>query len=264
MTRRGVLDLARYIHPEFGGFCLTARLRRDIRVVAVSVLLGTMVGGLGAAIVGLTSRTPASTSAATALAISEAATKAAESSSSRGDVNDTTKAGSESGGGLAFALAAEANRGPKAKCPGVTPGNDPGCSFFKPRRVRVRALNDAPEMARIAVGRPAAPSVAIAPQNSAQNSPAKLAVSETIEEKSPSAVAHAQPLASQALSGRTAAKKLQKTTRRSRGNDRWIDPAPRDRADPWYARAENNPGAARRPYAREASSARKGFWDWSW
>ena len=52
MTRRGVSDLARYIHPEFGGFCLTARLRRDIRVVAVSVLLGTMVGGVGAAVVG--------------------------------------------------------------------------------------------------------------------------------------------------------------------------------------------------------------------
>ena len=40
----------------------------------------------------------------------------------------------------------------------------------------VRPLNDAPEMARIAVGRPAAPSVAIAPQSSAQNSPAKPAL----------------------------------------------------------------------------------------
>jgi transposase-like protein len=40
--------------------------------------------------------------------------------------------------------------------------------------------------------------------------------------------------------------------------------APRDRADPWFARAEDNAGAARRPYAREASSARRGFWDWSW
>ena len=37
--------MARYIHPEFGGFCLTTRFRRDIRLVAVSVLLGTMVGG---------------------------------------------------------------------------------------------------------------------------------------------------------------------------------------------------------------------------
>jgi hypothetical protein len=260
MTRRGVSDLARYIHPEFGGFCLTARLRRDIRVVAVSVLLGTMVGGVGAAIVGLSSRSPAGTSAATAAAVSEAAIKAAERSSSQGDASDTTKAGSASGGDLASAPAAEASPAPKAKCPGVTPGNEPGCSFFKPRRVRVRALNDAPEMARIAVGRPAAPSVA-PPQNSAQNSPAKPAVSETIEEKTRSAVAHAQP---SAKARRPAATKVQKTTRRSRGNDRWIDLAPRDLLDPWSARAENNPGAVRPPYAREASSARKGFWDWSW
>ena len=252
--------MARYIHPEFGGFCLTARLRRDIRVVAVSVLLGTMVGGVGAAIVGLTSRSPASTSTATALAISETAIKAAESSSSQGDASDTTKAGSASGSGLASALAAEADPAPKAKCPGVTHGNEPGCSFFKTRRVRVRASNDAPEMARVAVGRPAAPAVA-PPQNSAQNSPAKPAVSEAIEEKSGSAVAHAaQP---SAKAPRPAATKVQKITRRSRGNDRWIGPAPRDLVDPWSARAENNSGAARRPYAREASSARKSFWDWS-
>ena len=172
MTRRGVSDLARYIHPEFGGFCLTARLRRDIRVVAVSILLGTMVGGVGAAIVGLSSRSQAGTSAATAAAVSEAAIKAAESSSSQGDASDTTKAGSASGGDLASAPAAEASPAPEAKCPGVTHGNEPGCSFFKTRRVRVRALNDAPEMARVAVGRSAAPSVA-PPQNSAQNSPAK-------------------------------------------------------------------------------------------
>src|SRR3954471_10186935 len=41
---RGVSALARYIHPEFGGFCLTTRFRRDIRVIAVSVLIGTTVG----------------------------------------------------------------------------------------------------------------------------------------------------------------------------------------------------------------------------
>ena len=40
----GVSVLARYIHPEFV-LCLTTRFRRDIRLVAVSVLLGTMVGG---------------------------------------------------------------------------------------------------------------------------------------------------------------------------------------------------------------------------
>ena len=117
--------MARYIHPEFGGFCLTTRFRRDIRVVAVSVLLGTIVGGVGAAIVGLnTSRSPASASAATALAISEAGMSAAEGSSARvEDVaqNSTNKAGAATGGGLTSALAAETSPGPKAACPGATP-----------------------------------------------------------------------------------------------------------------------------------------------
>jgi hypothetical protein len=166
--------LARYIHPEFGGFCLTSPIRRDIRIVAVSVLLGTMVGGVGAAIVGLnTSRSPASASAATALVISEAGISAAEGSSPRvNDVaqNSTTKAGAPTGGGLTSALAAETSPGAKAVCPGATPENEQGCSFFKPRRVRARALTDAPDMARIAVGR-VTPSTAIATQNYAAKLP---------------------------------------------------------------------------------------------
>ena len=167
--------LARYIHPEFGGFCLTTHFRRDVRVVAVSVLLGTMVGGVGAAIVGLnTSRSPARVSAATALVISEAGISAAEGSSPRlNDVaqNSTTKAGAPTGGGLTSALAAETSPGPKAVCSGATPENEQGCSFFKPRRVRARALTDAPDMARIAVGRITAPSTAIATQNSVAKVP---------------------------------------------------------------------------------------------
>jgi hypothetical protein len=256
--------LARYIHPEFGGFCLTTRFRRDIRVVAVSVLLGTIVGGVGAAIVGLnTSRTPASASTATALTTSEAGINAAEDSSPRAnDVaqNSTTKAAAPTGGGLTSALAAETGPGPKAACPSATPGNEPGCSFVKPRRVRARALTDAPEMARIAVGRVTPPSAAIATQNAA----AKLPEAKPTEEISASVAARADPQAEQALSDRPTVKKLKKTARGARRNDRWIDPTPGNPADPWLARAENNAAAPRRPYAREASSARRGFWDWSW
>jgi hypothetical protein len=253
--------LARYIHPEFGGFCLTTRFRRDIRLVAVSVLLGTMVGGICAAIVGLnTSRNPASASAATAFAKSEEGISAAEGSSPRvNDAAQKTKAGAPTGGGLTSTLAAETSGGPKAVCPGATPAQEQGCSFFKPRRVRVRALTDAPDMARIAVGRIAVPSTTIATQNSA----AKLSEAKPMEEISASVAARADPLADQALSERPSVKKLKKTARRGRRNDRWIDPTP-NRADPWFARAENDAGAARRPYAREASSARRGFWDWSW
>jgi hypothetical protein len=265
----GVSALARYIHPEFGGFCLTTRFRRDVRVVAVSVLLGTTVGAVGAAIVGLNaSRSPASAGAATALAISEAGQRAAGGSrapvaeGSRAPVenvqNGTTKAVSASGGGSAPGVAAEANPGPKAACPGATPGTEQGCSFFQPRRVRVRALTDAPEMARIALGRVTAPSVAI------ENSAAKLPISKPTEENSASLAARVERPTDQALSRRPVAKKLQKTARGAKGNDRWMDPAPRDRADPWFARAENDAGAARRPYAQAASSARRGFWDWSW
>ena len=242
--------LARYIHPEFGGFCLTKRFRRDIRVIAVSVLIGTTVGAVGASILALdTSPSPASAGAATAEG-SRARVEDAQ--------NGINKAGSAGGGGSAPSLAAEASPHPKAACRGATPGTEQGCSFFQPRRVRVRALTDAPEMARIAVGRVTAPSVAI------ENSAAKLPVSKPTEENSASVAARAEPPTDQALSGRPVAKKLQKTARRARRNDRWIDPAPRDRADPWFARAEDNAGAARRPYAREASSARRGFWDWSW
>ena len=190
MTRRSI-SLAAIYPSRVGGFCLTTRLRRDVRVVAFSVVLGTMVGGVGAAIVGLnTARSPADNSAATALAISEAGISAAEDSSPRvADVaqNRTTKAGAATGGGPTSGSVPEP--APKAACPGATAGNEQGCSFFKTRRVRVRALTHAPDIARIAVGRVTAPSTAIATQNSA----AKLPEAKPREENSASAAARADP-----------------------------------------------------------------------
>ena len=189
--------MARYIHPEFGGFCLTTRFRRDIRLVAVSVLLGTMAGGIGAAIVGLnTSRTPATTSAHTALAISEAGISAAEGFSPRvNDIaqNSTTKAGAPTGGDPTPTFAAEISPGPKAACPGATPENEQGCSFFKPQRVRARTLTEVPDLGRIAVGR-VTPSTTIATQNSA----AKLPEAKPMEEISASVAARADIQADQA------------------------------------------------------------------
>ena len=256
--------MARYIHPEFGGFCLTTRFRRDIRLVAVSVLLGTMAGGIGAAIVGLnTSRSPATTSAHTALAISGAGISAAEGFSPRVNgiaQNSTTKAGAPTGGDPTPTFAAEISPGPKAACPGATPEDEQGCSFFKPQRVRARTLTEVPDLGRIAVGR-VTPSTTIATQNSA----AKLPEAKPMEEISASVAARADLQADQALSERPTVKKTQKTSRRARRNDRGMaDPTSGNRADPWFARAENNAAPPRRPYAREASSARRGFWDWSW
>src|SRR5262249_62336866 len=35
------------VHPEFGYFCVSPRLRRDLRVAAYSILLGAVVGAGG-------------------------------------------------------------------------------------------------------------------------------------------------------------------------------------------------------------------------
>ena len=36
-----------YVHPEFGFFCPTPRLRRELRIAFVSVLFGAFGGALG-------------------------------------------------------------------------------------------------------------------------------------------------------------------------------------------------------------------------
>jgi len=34
-----------HVHPEFGYFCLTPYLRRELLVAVVSILFGAMIGG---------------------------------------------------------------------------------------------------------------------------------------------------------------------------------------------------------------------------
>ena len=146
-----------------------------------------------------TLRSPADNSAATPLAISEAGISAAEDSSPGvADVaqNGTTHAGWATGGGPTSGSVPEP--APKAACPRASAGNEQGCSFFKTRRVRVRALTHAPDIARIAVGRVTAPSAAIATQNSAAKPPE----AKPREENSASAAARADP-ASRAPRGET-------------------------------------------------------------
>jgi len=39
-----------YLHPEFGVFCPTPRLRRDLRVVSISILLGAIAGAVAVSV----------------------------------------------------------------------------------------------------------------------------------------------------------------------------------------------------------------------
>ena len=136
-----------------------------------------------------TLRSPADNSAATPLAISEAGISAGRTParSGRCSAKRKTQAGWATGGGPTSGSVPEP--APKAACPRASAGNEQGCSFFKTRRVRVRALTHAPDMARIAVGRVTAPSAAIATQNSAAKPPE----AKPREENSASAAARADP-----------------------------------------------------------------------
>lgn len=255
--------MAPYLHPEFGGFCPTSRLRRELRIVALSVLFGATAGAVG--VIGLNAgHSPLSAVrlVSSAVPTGEAA-RASVSSSAEGSnsqiqnrvstqIRPIDLAPSEAG--------AETKALPGACLDGTASGKP--CSFFKPHRVRVRALNDGPDTARIAVGRIAVPPAesTLDPAPAAQSSPSPKPLHEN-----PASAARAEQKSSDDRTpsiSREPSKKPQKTARGRQRNQRGNDNP--GSADPWAAQAENSYGTSGRAYAREASYGRRGFWDWSW
>jgi hypothetical protein len=133
--------LAPHLHPEFGGFCATSRLRRDIRLVAFSILFGVTAGAVG--VIGLRAGngpTPPS---------------AVEVTSSN-EPHGNTPTERRSGGRASGAIQTEGTTGAPSAVAETMPSNGAcltdakvggGCTFFKRHRVRVRALNDGPDLA---------------------------------------------------------------------------------------------------------------------
>ncbi len=255
--------LSPYLHPEFGGFCPGSRLRRDLRIVAFSVLFGVTTGAVG--VIGLR----ASHSPATPVDVI----------SSDARVGDTTQEGRLAEGSNGQASGAIQNDGrtgilssrdggdtkqSNSACPSANSRGD--CSFFKQRSVRVRAINDGPDTARIALGRTAAPPAEGTPATRLALPGSPSSPKDPVQEEAPGAASVQQKSAEeppQSIS-QGQLKKRQKTARREkrqrneRGND-YSGPA-----DPWAARAESNYGSMSRSYSREASYGRRGFWSWSW
>jgi hypothetical protein len=257
--------LSPYLHPEFGWFCPGSRLRRDLRIVAFSVLVGATAGAVG--IIGLRAAySPTILSSDVADRDRTKASVATAATESNGQVSEAIKTGESTRsdpGNLASNEGVE-KKPPKGACPDIGSGGDEACWFFKPRRVRVRALNDAPDTARIALGRTATPPTESAPETT----PAfQSSLSPTPEQDTAMAAAGAQPKSDEARPqslSRGHLKKPQKTARREkRQRNEGINDYP-EPADPWAARAESTRTAMRRTYSREASFSRRGFWDWSW
>jgi hypothetical protein len=256
--------LSPYLHPEFGGFCPGSRLRRDLRIVAFSVLVGATAGAVG--IIGLRAAySPTILSSDVPDGDRTKGSVATAAAESNGKVNETIRTDGTTRSDLGNLASREAGekKPPKGACPDARSGGDEVCSFFKPRRVHVRALNDGPDTARIALGRTVTP-----PESAPETAPAlQTSLSPKTALDKPTSAARAQPKSDEARPqsiSRGLLKKPQKTVRREkRQRNEWGNDYP-ERVDPWAARAENSAGTGGRVYAREASYGRRGFWGWSW
>ncbi len=192
--------------------------------------------------------------------------EAAKLSSSGGASGRQPDQGIQDGGSTSTAPGGLASREPAETrahvCPDARSGRDEACSFFKPRIVPVRALNDGSDTARIIVGRTAAPAAASAPDmpSGPQSSPSQKPVQEN-----PSGAARAEQKSAeerpQYVSREPSKKPLKTARREKRQRNEWGKNDYPGRVDPWAARAENSAGTSGRAYAREASYGRRGFWD---
>jgi hypothetical protein len=265
--------LGGYVHPEFGGFCPTPRLRRELRVALFSILLGA-IGGAAGVIALSAGHNPTSTKAHVTAAdapirpVTMEATSTPGHGSSLPQADLATHDGStkkEKIDGVSAAPAPAASHVGNPTCQASASGGNEDCLAIKPRRVRVRAVTDGPAMARIALGRTTAQTPSMSPQDMPTTTEQSAETSETSAASGSSSTPRAEQKVSENRSqSATPSKKVKKTALREREKRRrkeW------ENDSPWIERADNSAsrvGTFGRAYAREASYGRKGFWEWSW
>ena len=226
---------ARYVHPEFGYLCPTPRLRRDLRVAVISILLGTVIG---ASIVTLKSGRDHNTDVT--YTMTHLGTSGVEATSA--PAADVLPVGAESGAIKTDVLAVDADKtdgkrtdprkndppkadaakadASKAACEDSTwTYLDGSCIPGKPRRVKVRAATDRPAIATAPLGRTAAaPLDVVAPPPAAATAPEAAPLQVSVA--SPAAAApSATPPAATPPPAAAAPKKPQRTARSHRRND---------------------------------------------
>jgi hypothetical protein len=230
---------ARYVHPEFGYLCPTPRLRRDVRVAVIFILLGTVIG---ASIVTLKSGRDHNTDIT--YAMTHLGTSSVETTSAPGA--DVMAVGPESGTIKTDGTAVDADKtdgkrtdsrksdvsksdvsksdaskadASKAACEDSTwTYLDGSCIPGKPRRVKVRAATDRPAIAAAPLGRTAAaPLDVVAPPPAAGTAPEGAPLQVSVE--SPAAASSATPPAATPPPVAAAPKKSQRTARSHRRND---------------------------------------------
>jgi hypothetical protein len=254
------------LHPEFGLFSPTRRLRRELRIAAISLLCGGIAGAL--CVSGVLALRH---SERAAIEIAEGSGAAACQDSEPGAApRADARPESHAGTGAPPQGSAEVpvQRSSETSAPAVAPAS---AIAPKARMVRIRKAVDSPPIARLPIGRSEAPA-AISPP------PAEPPVSRQATDAVPAGndaaagapeKAVARSAASDGVANLSPPKKKQKAVRAasSRRNDIENDSFWREeRQEDWRARAaavNDARSAAGRAYAREGSLPVRGFWDWS-
>jgi hypothetical protein len=265
---------AQYVHPEFGCFCPTPRLRRELRIAFASILFGTISGAAGViALSGghrnadpptvasvVTSKTPI-----TAPLLNGDEMSAAAQGYNRLEGGLNTTDGLRAKNEFDKASAHDKTDAAMTACRDDASDMSGLCLAGKSRRARVGAATDGPDVARLPLGRTAATPAGITAKTP-DGTPEELqgsAPDNATAATPPSAENGAQV---RPQSSRVLPKKPQKTARsesRPRnepGNDY---PWREDRADRRVYTNDNAGERLGRVSTRDVSSARRGFWDWS-
>jgi hypothetical protein len=135
--------MSQYVHPEFGFFCPTPRLRRWLRLAFAAVA----VGGIGVGVMATGRDSDADSVAAVAAADTRAATETSL------PVTFTPVATVASRSSAAAAQAAA----DKPSCLGDSASADGKCALEKPRKPRMVRVGNRPAIASIPLGRTATP-----------------------------------------------------------------------------------------------------------
>ena len=156
---------AQYVHPEFGCFCPTPRLRRELRIAFASILFGTISGAAGVIALSaghrnanpptvasvVTSKTPI-----TAPLLNGDEMSAAAQGYNRLEGGVKTTDGLRAKNEVDKASAPDKSDAPMTACRDDASDMSGPCLAGKPRRARVGAATDGPDVARLPLGRTAA------------------------------------------------------------------------------------------------------------
>lgn len=256
------MEHPRLMHPEFGLLCPRPRFRREVRIAAISLLLGGLAGAVCvSAVTGVPHRdTPAAGSSAS----SESAPVASH------DANDTA---------VASRSVASATKGETA-APAAPPA-----SFQAPktRVIRLRGPGETPTIARLPLGRtapvphsPPSAEAPIPPQApaflpAADNSAAEMSQTAAAQ---PDGSAKTRPANVSQKKARNAARapSRRRTEPANQPGDGLRDEPRndyawwRDRPDRGSGRGsvpDEDRGIVGRAYARDGAYPVRGFWEWS-